>query len=82
MRYLDLQVLLFFCGTIICIAEQAQQKWQSIETQTDPKTQQNEVYHLLDRIRDQLSSEFEVDIDPGVTTVNLFKASAGYLSNF
>ena len=74
MRYLGLLVLLFLCGTIICLAE-PQQKWQSIESKTDPKIQRDEVYHLLDRVREQLSSEFEVDIDPSLATVSLVKAS-------
>ena len=39
------------------------QKWQQIQSPTEPQTQTNEVYALLERLQSGLSQKFQVSVD-------------------
>lgn len=72
MRYLDsCWFVLLLSSTQAGLAQVLrpphQQKWQQIQTPTEPQIQTQEVYRLLDRIQNNLSSHFLISIESQVT---------------
>ena len=65
MRYLDCWFVVLLLSPI-AQAEKGphQQKWQQIQTPTEPQIQTQEVYRLLERIQKGLSSHFLISVDP------------------
>lgn len=59
-------LLLLFCFLIFEAASSDLQKWEAIEASAEPKVQREEVLQLLERIKTDLSSAFEITVDPKV----------------
>ena len=74
-----------FLLLVVCLIFEASsglQKWEAIKASAEPEIQRNEVLQLLDRIKNNLSSQFEITVDPTVATtkndfVKLEKLSSG-----
>ena len=71
MRYLDSCWFVLLLSSTQVLAQVLrpphQQKWQQIQTPTEPQIQTQEVYRLLDRIQNNLSSHFLISIESQVT---------------